>query len=443
MAYYHRKSHTGWRRRRTGYRPRARHWRRNRRRQHYRGRRRHWYSGTPRVAVRQTLPQRRKWIHVRGWEPLGNVCTQTTAKMRASPYCDLERGGDCTTQGQWQGTWGYHYHTMQNLLLRAKARWCRFSGDWESHDYMKFCGGWLYIPQNQDLSFIFNVDTYWLATHLSKDNPSSGPAKTAEETWVHPGYMLHAPHSHLILSRRLSHHAKFYKIKIKVPASWESYTPIQGSIDWILWFWYWTWWDPERTFFNPCEDETGSSCNANPWWGKSDDWVDRSKYNPLCNGGGNCWGPFLPSKQCSGNSSSFWFFYKLKFKVGGESIWAPVPRIPSEQGYIPSAPSKGSSGKIQPHPGNIGRYPRPWTPADIFPCEISDGFFINDEAMERIIGGDTTGEPPIKRRKLERSLRRRRPFKHLPDQLRRLLRCVFRRKGLIPRTMPRPSQHIP
>lgn len=381
---------------------------------------------------------------MRGWEPCGNVCTQVTARQRASPYCDIETSPDCQTAAQWQGSWGFHFHTLQNLLLRAKVRWCRFSGDWESHDYMKFCGGTVYIPQNQDLSFMFNVDTYWLGSHFSKDNESQKPAKTAEETWVHPGYLLHAPHTHLIMSRRQSHHTKFYKIKIQVPASWESYTPIQGSIDWILWFWYWTWWDSERAFFNPCTDEQGSSCTANPWWGKSADWVDRNKYTSTCKATDACWGPFLPSRQCTGNSSSFWFFYKLRFKVGGESIWAPVPRIPSEQGYIPTAPSKGkSTSTVQPMPGNIGRYPRPWTPADIFPGEIGDGFFINDEAMERIIGGDTDGgEPPIKRRRVDKH-RRRRPFKHLPGDVKRLLRHLFRQRGLLPPTMPKHPTNKP
>lgn len=328
----------------------------------------------------------------------------------------------------WHGTYGYHYHTLYNLVLRAEQRWCRFSSNWESYDYIKFLGGYALLPQNQDLSWMFNAQTYWLSTHFVDDKKG----KSNEETWVHPGYLLHAPGTHLVFSRRLHHNRRFLKVKIKVPSTWEGFIPLKEAMRYVFWFWAWTWWDPERAFFEPCQDT--DQCAAEPWWKNDQSWVDRSKYQALSSNLKN-WGPFLPSKQCSGNSASFWFLYKLKFKVGGESIWAPVPRDPVEQGYIPSAPGisaiEQDGGKIQPYTGDPHRGERPWSTYDILPTDLYEGI-LTDEALERITGGYTPGPPPPKRQRLgeererRRKQRHRRPSKH---QLRVLRRVLLRFMG--------------
>lgn len=325
---------------------------------------------------------------------------------------------------------------MQTLLQRAEARWCRFSDTWDGYDYMKFLGGTVWIPQYQDLNFMFNTDTYWLGAQF---NPTSDN-KAKEESWIHPGYMLHAPNTHLILSRRLAHHTRWYKLKIKVPTTWESYAPIKGAMTWVLWFWFWTWWDPERAFFDPCKDQPTGSCEAEPWWGQGNDlqsWVNRAQYQQGSTGNSKNWGPFLPSRQCSGNSTSFWFIYKLKFKLGGESLWTPVPRDPQIQGYIPTAPGLNgrAQGEIQPYTGATDRVPRPRTPHDIFPFDLEDGFLLSDEALERITGGDPEGRdpPPIKRQRLDR---RQRPPRHISRRARRIILQLLRGGDPISQTMP-------
>lgn len=260
--------------------------------------------------------------------------------------------------------------------------------------------------------------------------------------------MLHAPHTHMILSRRLTHRTKFYRIKIPVPTTWESYSPIKGANTWVIWFWFWTWWDPQRCFFNPCTEPDGTgSCEAEPWWAKETDpgdWVNRQKYQASATASSKNWGPFLPSRQCSGNSTSFWFLYKLKFKIGGESIWTPVPRDPLVEGYIPSAPSldgRTQEGQIQPGtrtPGHIGR---PWTTHDILPFDLDEGI-LTDEALERITRGDEDreedGQPKLKRRKLGR-----RPPRHLSRHMQRLLFRVLRRHFPMPQSIPDTPQNIP
>lgn len=379
-------------------------------------------------AVRQVVPLRQKTIYVSGWEPLGNVCNTDTAKSRATPYCSIEKPeNEQCNQGQWHGTWGYHFHTWYNLILRSEARWCRFSSDWQSYDYMKFLGGTVWIPQMEDLCLMFNADPYLLSSHFAgKENKEA----TKEETWIHPGYLLHAPGTHLIMNRRLHHQTRFYKIKIKVPTAWDSWAPIKGVRDWITWFWVWTWWDPQRAFFDPCADLSKGACAAEPWWGQAnylDKWVDRSQYETTGGNQQKTWGPFLPPKNCSGQETSFWFKYKLKFKVGGESLWAPVPRDPIEQGYIPGAPGLGArrpAGEIQPHSRAFGGQTIPRTPHDILPGDLAGGI-LHDEALERITRRDEetgeSGEPPRKRVKLG-------PPGHLPRDLNRVLLRILRRR---------------
>lgn len=424
MAYYTRNRYSV-RRRRRGYWRRSRHSRRRRypfRRKPHRGLFRRRKKTEP---VRQTVPRRRKAIIVRGWEPLGNVCTSDTAKNRATPYCSLEPNkSDCANSAQWHGTYGYHYHTLENLIKRAYYRWNRWSSNWETYDYIKFCGGYAYLPPNEDLNWMFNAQPYWLSTHFV-DQQKNGPSN--EETWAHPGYLLHAKGTTLVWSRRLRHHTKLQKVKIPVPETWEGWIPIKNAPEYVLWFWVWSWWDPQRAFFNPCFEDTSSSCAAEPWWAKDQSWVNRDKYQAANQASLKNWGPYLPSKQCSGNPASLWFLYELKFKVGGQSIWSEVPRDPAVQGYIPSAPSlNGPSGQIQPYSGDPHRGDRPWSTYDILPPDLEEGI-LSDEALARITRGDEGGPPPLKRRRVGPHQRRRRgrSAEHKLRNIRLLVRRIL------------------
>lgn len=425
----------------SSYYPRRRRWRRRPywrrgRRQHFRQhhyRRRRWHRRRTSQTVRQTIPHRRKYMGVRGWEPLGNICTSDTAKSRATPYCGIESttippAPDCQGSSQWHGTYGFHYFTLEGLIKRAEQRWCRFSSNWESYDYIKFTGGTFYLPPNQDLNWMFNAQQYWLSQHFV-DTDKQG--KSNEETWVHPGYLLHAPGTKIVWSRRLRHNTKLIKVKVKPATTWEGWIPIKSALNYVIVFWVWTWWDPERAFFDPCQE--GSTCVAEPWWGKAPgdaSWVDRSKYQspPTTHSAeSKSWGPFLPTKQCSGNEASAWFLYKLKFQLGGESIWSAVPRDPLVQGFIPSAPSLNgrATRDLQPGSGDPHIGHRPWSTDDVLPRELQDGLII-DEAMERLI---RRAESPTGRER-ERGVvghtkqRRRRPLKHLSRD-RRLLRRLL------------------
>lgn len=425
MAYYSRGGVYG-RRHRRGYRRgygRGRRSRRHWRPIYPRGRRRHRFRLQ---TVRQTRPRRRKTIIIQGWEPLGNICSNDTPKSRATPYCSLEKGAsDCKNSSQWHGTYGYHWHTLYNLILRSRARWCRFSSDWESYDYIQFGGGTIWLPQTQDHTYMFNAQPYWLSQHFVD---SAKNQKSNEETWVHPGYLIHAPGTRTVRSRRLAHYPRMKKYRIKVPTSWEGWIPIKDAINYVMYFWAWTWCDLERAFFDPCTDP--SVCMTEPWWGLAPDqmnWVDREKYDTPGGQNKKNWGPFLPEKNCSGQETSLWFLYRLKIRVAGESIWAPVPRDPVEQGYIPSAPSRGSSNQIQPYTGDPRRGTRPWATHDLLPTDVDSDGIITDEALGRITARDE-GEgykPPIKRRRMGRHQRRQRfqrPSKHKLRKLQRILR---------------------
>nr|AJW66524.1 ORF1 [Torque teno felis virus] len=336
----------------------------------------------PRTVVTEQHSRRVKTIVVRGWEPMGNVCPTDYAKTKATPYAsyDSDQGN-----GQWHGTWGHHWFTFQSLVDRAEARLNSFSGNWESFDYLRFLGGTMYIMQPREMCFMFGNDPYLMTADLDK-TPSQ--KNRAEETWITPGYLMHRPGTHLILSAQKVHRRSMYKIRVPVPTSWRGWLPIPECFSYVLCHWYWTWWDPDACFFDPCA--TGSSCEAEPWWSAANmkqSWVDRSQLESsgVITTGLKSWAPFLPTRPCVNyytHSASFWFKYKLKFQVTGENIWAPVPRDYSQQGTVPTAPARQQVEPKTRTPHKKGL--RPPTTADILPGDLDKDGILQDEAYERI-----------------------------------------------------------
>lgn len=190
-----------------------------------------------------------------------------------------------------------------------------------------------------------------------------------------------------------------YKIRVPVPTSWRGWFPIPDCFSYVLCHWYWTWWDPDACFFDPCA--TGSSCEAEPWWSAANmkqSWVDRSQLESpgVITTGLKSWAPFLPTRPCVNyytHSASFWFKYKLKFQVTGENIWAPVPRDYSQQGTVPTAPARQQVEPKTRTPRKEGL--RPPTTADILPGDLDKDGILQDEAYERI----TRDNPSPKRSK--------------------------------------------
>ncbi|BAB90854.1 unnamed protein product [Torque teno felis virus] len=375
------------RRRRWGRRILSRYkrkWGRRSRRGHGIYRRWRRWRRRPRTVVTEQHSRRVKTIIVRGWEPLGNICPTDSARAKATPYASYDSDSG---QGQWHGTWGHHWFTFQSLVDRAEARLNSFSGNWESYDYLRFLGGTMYFMQPREMCFMFGNDPYLMTSDLDK---TASQKNRAEETWITPGYLMHRPGTHLILSRQKVERRSMYKIRVPVPTSWRGWFPIPDCFSYVLCHWYWTWWDPDACFFDPCA--TGSSCEAEPWWSTAQTkqaWVDRTKLDdpPVGGTGPNqkTWAPFLPSRPCTNyytHSASFWFKYKLKFQVTGENIWAPVPRDYSQRGTVPTAPSRQQveSEARAPYP----KTNRPPTTADILPGDLDSDGILEDEAYERI-----------------------------------------------------------
>lgn len=325
-----------------------------------------------------------------GWEPLGNVCSKTSAKVEATPYKAIEPNPG---NGVFLGTWGKHYFTPGNLLRRAQCRWNQWSEDWSSFDYIKFYGATIWIIPNQINPWMITFDPYFqYAKQQLVDE------KNKEDLWGHPGVLLHNPHTHMILPSNQFPRKKLYKIKIKPPPGWKGYQRFPDAFSYILFHWLWTTFNPYTSFMDLTQ-HVQDACTQNPWWAvqnKCAKWVNRSKYKDPTNSQ-ETWGPFLPTRpeEHSGDFS-VWFKYRLYFKLAGDSLWRPLPTNVLTEGMVPEPPGPDQvSSKTRTHHSKKRRR-RPQHEADIWPGDLDSHGLLTDTAYQRIV--DHHPEP--KRRKL-------------------------------------------
>lgn len=402
-----------WRRRFKRRWPRRR-WRRRHlgwKRKGWRGRRHHFKKRVRRLNVSEWVPGRRRNIVIRGWEPLANVCEGELARTQAEPYKCIEPKSN---NGQWHGTWGYHYFTLNNLQLRSKAYWNMWSDNWASFDYVKLLGIKIWIPADQLHSWMISFDPFL----QTKTQFPLNPQKNAEETWIHPGIMINRPNTHLILPQNYHSKARFYRIKLRPPPGWKGFERFPEAMDYIMCHWAWTIFSLNQPFYDVCNCPAPgtSACMVEPWWCKNkyyDKWPNRTKYED-CNTGTQkemYWGPFLQGKVCNGGSFSPYFLYKIYLQFAGDSIWRPVPTIYSNSGLVPEAP--GPSDQVSGSRSKTYNKKRPRDTHDILPGDLDSDGFIKEGALTRIIGDNT--EP--KRRKMGQARR----LRYLAGKLRRIL----------------------
>nr|QYD02152.1 ORF1 [Torque teno felis virus] len=399
------------RRRRGHYRG---HWRRRRRYGPRRRWRRRISEGTARPQkVRQWIPRRHRYVTVRGWEPLANLCMSDCSKDEASPYYSLEE----PSKGKWHGTWGKHYFTISNLLLRSAAYWNQWSDDWSGYDYVKFRGATITIPKDKLTQWMINFDPY--IQHLE----ILGSKNNKEDRWVHPGILLNTPGTHLILPPTLYSRKDFYKIRVKSPPGWIGFQRFPEAMSYILFHWCWTWFSLQYAFHVPNYEQEQSTCEQEPWWSRNNNynkWVDRQTYTACTsNIPEKTWGPFLPPKYGqTAPETSLMFFYKIKFTFSGNSIWRPLPRNFKNDGLVPTPPGTGGAFKAQ-----TTRKKRPRDEADIWPDDLDSDGILKDGAYQRITGYHSR----IKRCKMAVANTRRLEYLH------NRIRCVLSEHGLLKR----------
>lgn len=415
---------------------RRRRWRRNLRRGRYhpiwkrtfRRRYRRWRRPRHRTVrpqtVKEYLPGRHRYIWVTGWEPLGNICQGEFSKTEATPYKSVEP--QAVSGGQWHGTWGKHYFTPGNLMLRALTYWNQWSEDWASFDYVRFLGARIYIPQTATCPWMINLDEY-LNVKLKDYNP-----KNPEDEWVHPGILINNKRTHMIFPPNIYPRKRMYKISVPPPPGWKGYQRLPEADAYILFHWVWTFFDPTRAFFDPSyNSQTIHTCQQEPWWGGNaqlSKWVDRNKYDTASSQNvQKTWGPFLPGKYVLWPECSVFFLYKIKLKVVGNSIWRPLPRNIISEGLAPDAPGPQVLADPDTSPD---KRKRPQSDADIWPEDLDAYGLLKEKAFERI-AGDHHG---YKRRRLDRERRLR--------SIARKLRLILQQRRLIrfrdnpPRTPP-------
>nr|QUL61816.1 ORF1 [Torque teno arctocephalus australis virus] len=441
MAYRYRgRRHRRWRR--------GRIWRNRRKRYHYWARRRFWRRrlhhrrGT--IQVRRTKCKRYKYIVFRGWEPLGNLCSNSTAGEEAQPWKDIEYQHAPGANANWSGTWGHHYFTFATLLQRSNCRynWC--SGDWTSYDYMEFCYAIIYLPVMTEVDWMFGIDGT-----LSKEEDPQSSYVQKEATWFHPGWMINQPGTHIVMSARSRPNwRRWYRIIVKAPATWESVYPLWRAKDFIIFWWWWSWVDLNHGLFDyvrtvECSGgEHGDFCrNRRPWWHERqhvencDQWVDRSTYQPtdsnLCNDDGTnkkmrSWGPFLPSNftnTLETHGVSLWFKYKVKFRVSGDANWREKQPLATDfNATVPRAPGAPDP----PHPGEIQpgtKKKRPKDPWDIHAGDLDQHGILTERSYERI----TETRPGTLQMPMEKPRKRVRFRRHdiLNDHRRKRIRMLI------------------
>nr|QYD02095.1 ORF1 [Torque teno felis virus] len=409
--YRRRRRPRRWRHRRGSYYPFLKRWRRKWRRGRWRSRRRVGYH-----SVLQHLPKRHKYITVRGWEPLGNVCVTDGAPAEATPYFSVEPQANVST-AVWHGTWGHHYFTFNNLLQRSLARWNLFSGDWESYDYIMFLGGSIMIPQTSHIMWMINFDEY-LQTKLVRYNE-----KSKEDHWGHPGILINTPKTHIIYPPYNYHRQRYYKVRIRPPPGWQGAQRFPEAMSYILCHWIWSWCDLENAFWDVRCQDTANVCEAAPWWAGNQyvagKWVDRTKYDaPSCGVDKNKnWGPFLPQNiMAKQYQCSLFFLYKLRFKLVGNALWRALPRQFQSQGMVPepegpNQPSVSEKHKSETEQSRKKKRKRPRSVYDIWPEDLDSDGIIKERALRRITGDCQRDEqPPLEKR-----------FKHLHDKLKLVL----------------------
>lgn len=385
-------------------------------------------------AVRYHPSRRHKYIVIRGIEPLGNLCTDHTPSwLRATPGRSFESAGQ--TLGEWEGTWGAHHHSFAGLLLRAQCRFATFSGDWKSYDYIEYKGGTFYIPP-QCTTFLFGIDPQF--TKISKEGEKEQPN---EETWLHPGWLLHQRGTHIIYSKDIKPWRRWYKLRVKPGPTWEGPYSLPNAFNFIMSQWWWSWLDFQHAF----EDNTRSQichadpqnfslfCGQKPWWFDStykntieipkrlvnkacNAWVNRQEYmikigqkvtdkmlhpedDILCGNQSQQsqkkyfqqqnpgWGPFLPLLY-NGDNCSLWFKYRYVFKVSGDCEYRKTPSTDLTQ-MVPTAPgpwnAEGDRPQIQSRSILKKSRKRPLDTADILLGDTDDGI-LTETGLERISG---------------------------------------------------------
>lgn len=345
--------------------------------------------------MRQYMPSRRRTIWIRGWEPLGNLCQNDGPRSEATPYASIEPTDPNYGTGVWHGTWGKHYHTPNNLLLRANARWNMWSDNWTTFDYVLFAGAKIYIPQPRHNGIMITFDPYLQTKILSYQE------KNVEDAYIHPGILLNMPHTHIIMPFTMKHKPGMYKIRVKPPPGWSGYQRFPEAMGYILYHWGWTWFSFNTAFFNSFGDSGTDQCPIGPWWATNnylDKWVNRMKYDTATTTSKTrTWGPFLPPKIDRGTEESVFFFYKIKLRLSGDSIWRPVPTSFVRDGLVPEPGGPTTTAFRSKAKKHSKGKKRPQDIFDILPGDLDSDGILKEGAYHRI----TADHPANKRRRVE------------------------------------------
>lgn len=354
-----------------------------------------------------------KWIHCRGWEPLGINGTYIESKTQIGHVvnnnwqCKTFENFDCSKRSgvnyvDFCGGWGSASFSLASLLVRASAGLCEFSDDFTQYDSVRFVSITLWGVPAPDLDWVL-VGT----THFSVNTNELNNYKK----YSNPIYLMLKPKRLFTPSLKRSRKRLFYPRKFYAGSQFtnELYDK-QFFVNKTFFTYNWSYIDLELPVGTPQNDAFYASLSGlnykNEWYkDKKGSWLDREEYSNSRHVSPDStlfsqWSAFITTvfnkvvdffqgnevKQAPGappilkapTLQEASFFYHVKFQAAGRTIPAlrggSVAEIPR-----PSNPCPGQQSNFECS-GCLGA------------GDISSGGTISSEAFRRITKSDHSSE---------------------------------------------------
>ncbi|BBE36946.1 hypothetical protein [Upsilontorquevirus viver2] len=398
MAFYARRRY-----RRHYRRPQRRHFHRRRRWWPRRKWRRHHHHWRRYQVIKEGVPRKKVTVICRGWEILGVIGSQVqfTTLPSSSDAIQVRRNiknnakvdylsklinstGSITNCEfkDFCGGFGNASFTLSGLVQRNQLGMNRFSSRINERHWIRFLGGGLKFPPNNEIDFLFRASTH---------RPKEGTDREARDKWNHPAHLLNLPGTIIVESIKRTKCCRWKHMRFRPPTDFEGWYDLDQFKDFNLLTYYWTTIHLTNPMGLAPYTTTMSEDRAplkNKWWGptgsRSASWINRSEYDrEFLSENETSWlqqlwnfvsssqkrpkyGPFCPSIYPSTEPQTLWFMYYFKFQIGGLNI----------------------DQRFQSWPVDEYTTPPPDATEEIRGGELDASGWLCDDAFRRIVGAD-------------------------------------------------------
>ncbi|WP_294191804.1 hypothetical protein, partial [Pseudomonas sp.] len=285
------------------------------------------------------------------------------------------------------GGYGNASFTLDGLVQRNLLGMNRFSDQINKRHWIKFLGGGVRFPPNDEIDFLFRISLH---------RPRNDPDRSHKDLWNHPAHLLNLPGTVIIESIKRTKCCKWRHLNFRPPSEFEGWYDLGTFSKFTLMSYYWTTIEmsnpmgiaPYTVDFNE-----NNAPLTNRWWGSSNSaracpWINRKAWDQqFLSSYENSWlqqlidavtdhqrrpnySPFCPAVYRSNSPQSLWFLYYFKFQIGGLNIDQKFQNWPIVEYTTP--PVRAA--------------------AEIRRGELDESGWLRDDAFARIIGaGDEDG----------------------------------------------------